>query len=272
MNSKYHHHPLVDLHYYVFGKGPKVILCFHGYGMHGRQFACFEEDFGEEYTLYSFDLFFHEGTKLKNESLSYLEKGMSKCELVDIIKDFCQNLHIQEFSILAYSIGTACAGVLIESQLFKINKVVFIAPAFLRIPKFITYLGQPGWKNRRFRQFVYSEFAVNFSLKLANTFGYLNKESYPIIKKELGNFSLRHMFYATVTYLRNLLPDIPQLIFQINSQSIQTLLVYGAYDHHFPAAIGENFEVKLNKVQKLILPKGHDMVDSELSSQIRNMF
>jgi pimeloyl-ACP methyl ester carboxylesterase len=271
MNKHYFHHQLVDLHYYIYGSGPQVMLCFHGYGMHGRQFACFEELFGKEYTLYSFDLFFHEGTKLQDDSLTHLEKGMEKSQLIGIIKDFCKSHSIQQFSILSYSIGTACAGVLIESNQFRIETVVFMAPAFLKIPKSLTYLGQPGWRNRRFRQFLYSEYAILFGLRLAKAFGYFNAESYPIIKKELGNFQLRHMFYATVTFLRKLKPDIAQLISALNHHKINVIMVYGKYDHHFPAHIGKQFEAKVNNVINLIVDRGHDMVDVELSKQIRKL-
>ena len=62
MTEHYFENSLVNLHYYKFGNGEKKMLCFHGYGMHGKQFKIFEQPLGSKYTFYGFDLFFHKQT------------------------------------------------------------------------------------------------------------------------------------------------------------------------------------------------------------------
>ena len=109
------------------------------------------------------------------------------------------------------------------------------------------------------------------SLKIGQILGYFNTETYPIIKRELGNFELRHMFYAVVTYLRKLRPDLNQLISQINNQRIEVIMVYGKFDHHFPESIGKIFEPQLFNVKQLVVERGHDMVDVDLSKEIRKI-
>ena len=47
MTDHYFENDWVTLHYYKFGNGPKVMLGFHGYGMHGgspSQFGRYERD------------------------------------------------------------------------------------------------------------------------------------------------------------------------------------------------------------------------------------
>src|SRR5580698_7754551 len=114
MTQHYFENELVNLHYYKFGNGPKIMLCFHGYGMHGKQFKLLESDLGSKYTFYGFDLFFHKETKLKDQSLPVIKKGISKKELANFIEDFCQHQSIERFSVISYSMGTHYATTVIE--------------------------------------------------------------------------------------------------------------------------------------------------------------
>ena len=75
MTQHYFENDLVNLHYYKFGSGPKAMLCFHGYGMHGKQFKLLESSLGHAYTFYGFDLFFHKETM--NKLLSYILRPTS---------------------------------------------------------------------------------------------------------------------------------------------------------------------------------------------------
>src|SRR6476659_10506876 len=103
MKHHYFDHSLASLSYYTFGDGAKAMLCFHGYGMHGKQFKILEESLGGQYTFYGLDLFFHKETKLKDQSLEAVKRGITKEELVAFITDFCLEMKIDRFSVLSYS-------------------------------------------------------------------------------------------------------------------------------------------------------------------------
>src|ERR1700712_3839917 len=102
MTEHYFENDLVNLHYYKFGAGPEAMLCFHGYGMHGKQFKLLESDLGTKYTFYGFDLFFHKQTQLKDQSLPTIKKGIAKKELANLILDFCKQEGIERFSVISY--------------------------------------------------------------------------------------------------------------------------------------------------------------------------
>src|ERR1700748_1489341 len=106
MTDHYFENELVNLHYYKYGSGPKVMLCFHGYGMHGKQFKLLEGSLGSTYTFYGFDLFFHKETKLKDQGLEKIKQGITKKALADLIREFCEALGINRFSVIGYSMGT----------------------------------------------------------------------------------------------------------------------------------------------------------------------
>ncbi|HEY5824200.1 MAG TPA: hypothetical protein VIT44_07545, partial [Cyclobacteriaceae bacterium] len=55
------------LHYIKSGSGPKSLLLFHGFGQDHRSFDDLTIVLAGEYTLYSFDLFFHGESSWRND-------------------------------------------------------------------------------------------------------------------------------------------------------------------------------------------------------------
>src|ERR1035437_7254609 len=106
MTNHYFENELVKLHYYKFGEGQQNMLCFHGYGMHGKQFKILETTLGSKYTFFGFDLFFHKETKLKDQSLQSVKKGINKEELASLFADLCKSEGIEHFSVIGDSMGT----------------------------------------------------------------------------------------------------------------------------------------------------------------------
>ena len=90
------------------------MLCFHGFGMHGKQFRELEPELGNKYTFWGFDLFFHKATKLKDQSLETVKTGLTKRELANLILDFCKVQNIDRFSVIGYSMGTHYATTIAE--------------------------------------------------------------------------------------------------------------------------------------------------------------
>jgi pimeloyl-ACP methyl ester carboxylesterase len=131
MTSHYFENSLVKLHYYKYGNGPNAMLCFHGYGMHGKQFRILEEKLGAKYTFYGFDLFFHKETKLVDQSLEHIKRGISKIELAEFFMQFCAHEHIGKFSVIGYSMGTHYATAIAEQLAHRINEYIVAAPSAL---------------------------------------------------------------------------------------------------------------------------------------------
>ena len=73
---------ILDLKYIKIGNGIKNALAFHGFGQDNSYFAPFESIFGQEYTIYCFNLPFHgDDTTIKS--------GIPATK--DMLKDFFQN-------------------------------------------------------------------------------------------------------------------------------------------------------------------------------------
>lgn len=268
MTAHFFNHHLVNLHYYRFGTGPKVMFCFHGYGMHGRQFTVLEEKLGAEYTFYGFDLFFHNQTRLTNQSLDHIKEPLRKNEFAELITAFCASESIDRFSVIAYSMGTHYASVLSELKANKIDHLFMLAPSFLRVFLAFKILANNKLANWLFYKFFMHKSAILFSLKLGKSLGLIDEKSYRILCAEMATPQMRFAFYANVTYLRHLETKPAAFAHVLNQHQTQCHFIFGKRDKIYHSNLADELIVQLKKVSKTVLDEDHDMVNHKLPEKI----
>lgn len=264
VNSHYFDHPLARLHYYVFGNGPEKMLCFHGYGMHGRQFSVLEPELGDRYTFYGFDLFFHKGTMLRDQSLAAVRQGLSKKMLHDLIADFCAHEQIGRFSMIAYSMGTYYASALAEEMPERIDRYIALAPSFIRPGHLVSFLSSNRLGNSLFRRLMLSENGLFRLLNIIRKLGIIDAKSYHILHQEIATQELRFNFYANASYLRRLKTDLPRFIRSLNEHGVASYFIFGKRDRSYPPAIYKPLEGRIRRSRKIVAEADHDLVNRDL--------
>jgi pimeloyl-ACP methyl ester carboxylesterase len=264
MTDHYFENDLVKLHYYKFGSGPQAMLCFHGYGMHGKQFKILASNLGLKYTFYGFDLFFHKETLLNDQSLTAVKKGISKAELAALIVDFCQSQNIQKISVIGYSMGTHFATVVVEELAPMIDEYIVLAPSSLYPGRLVPFFSKNKTGNKILEKMVLHEKALIRLLKLFKFVRIIDNEAYNILQSEFGTVQLRFNFYACITYLRFFETNQQRLFDALERQNIKSIFIFGKRDKSFPPGIGKNFIGRLTKPQVVVLNEGHDMVKKSL--------
>ncbi|WP_421943023.1 alpha/beta fold hydrolase [Pedobacter sp.] len=265
-----HHfdHELAYLNYYKFGSGAKIMLCFHGYGMHGKQFKMLEEKLGNEYTFYGFDLFFHKGTKLKDINLATIKKGITKVELSKFISDFCENQQIDKFSVIGYSMGTHYAVALTEILYNRIENFIIIAPAALKPGKMVKFFSKNKIGNKALEKLVLSEKALINLLKFCKRFNFVDDIGYNILLKEINTADLRLSLYACFTYLRLLDTDKNKLHQILKEEPIKAFFISGNRDKMYPPAIAELFCKNLPNAHTIVLNENHEMLNQPFVDEL----
>jgi len=271
MTEHYFDHELVSLHYYKYGNGPKAMLCFHGYGMHGKQFKLLESTLGSKYTFYGFDLFFHKETRLKDQSLAAVKKGITKKDLAALFADFCRHEGIGRFSVIGYSMGTHYATVLVEELAPVIDEYIIAAPSSLNPGRLITYFSKTKTGNKILEKLALSRHTLTGLLKAFRRLRLINDEEYKILYGEIGTEELRFNFYACFTYLRFLETDEPRLLKALNEQNIKSIFIFGKRDKSFPPGIGDALIAKLKQAEVIILNEGHEMIKRDFVSTLANL-
>ncbi|MGZ3873011.1 MAG: alpha/beta fold hydrolase, partial [Mucilaginibacter sp.] len=260
MTDHYFENDLVKLHYYKFGSGPQTMLCFHGYGMHGKQFKVLAAGLGQKYTFIGFDLFFHKETRLRDQSLQAVKKGLSKKEFARLVTDFCRHEGIERFSVIGYSMGTHYATIIAEELSLKIDEYIIAAPSSLNPGKLIRFFSQNKTGNKILEKLVLNENTLIRLLKLFKRLKFIDAEAYKILYNEIGTPELRFNFYACFTYLRSFETDNTRLLRSLNEQNIRSIFIFGKHDKSFPPGIGTDFIAKVKNAEVVVLDEGHEMI------------
>lgn len=271
MTDHYFDHTLAKIHYYKFGAGNESMLCFHGYGMHGKQFKVLEELLGHKYTFYGFDLFFHKETILKNHNLEYIKKGISKKELCNVFLDFCEEQKIKTFSLLSYSMGSHYASTLVEEIPERISEFITAAPATLQPGWLVTYLSTKKTGNKLLEKLALSQNGMLGLLRLIKRFKIVDDKTFQILFKEIETPELRFAFYANATYLKHLKLSPSKFIYNLNHHQIKSIFIFGERDKNYPIKIGDKLIPKIKNAKKLVLNENHEMINANFSSQLTKL-
>lgn len=269
MTEHYFENSFIRLHYYRFGEGSHNMLCFHGYGMHGRQFKILEGTaLASAYTFYGFDLFFHKETKLKDENLERVKAGISKQNFANLIADFCRSENIDRFSVMGYSMGTHYATVLAEELGDRIDRFVAASPSCLRPGSLVRFFSKSSIGNKMLEKLALSEKGLSNMLKLSHRLNLVDDVGYDILSREIATSELRFSFYACFTYLRFFGTDEQRLIASLNGNGIKSIFIFGKRDRMYPPGIGKKLIARLNDVKVIVLDETHEMINRDFVSAL----
>lgn len=271
MTEHYYDHSLVRLHYYKFGRGPKKMLCFHGYGMHGRQFSLLETFLGDHYTFYGFDLFFHKETRLKDQSLKQVKTGLSKKDLASLFLDFCTSEDIIDFSLIGYSMGSYYTTALTEEIPERIREFIVIAPSCLKPGVPLRFLSRNKIGNKLLEKLALSNNGMLRLLNMLKTLRVVDAKGHEILYREIATSELRFAFYANTTYLRNLITNKEAFIRSLNTYPIRPVFIFGKRDKMYPPGIGGNVIKKIKRAEVMVLDENHELVNKNLADNLTKL-
>lgn len=247
------------------------MLCFHGFGMHGKQFINLEPALGKKYTFYGFDLFFHKQTKLHDQSLTAVKKGISKKELAVLMTEFCKHEHINRFSIIAYSMGTHYATAVTEEMGDRIDEYILAAPSSVYPGAVIRLFSKNRMGNRLLEKLVLSKKALINMLNMVKWFRLIDDVGRNILYNEIATAELRFNFYACFTYLRFLETNEARLIKSLTENNIRSIFIFGKRDKMYPPGIGKAFFAKLKQAEVVILDENHEMINQNFVSTLSRL-
>lgn len=271
MTSHFYENELVNMHYYKFGSGSKAMLCFHGNGMHGKQFKILEDKLGHVYTFYGFDLFFHKETVLKQQSLSNIKEGISKKDLSNVFIDFCTAHEIEDFSLLSYSMGSHYAATLVEEVPQRIKEFITAAPSVLKPGWIVTFLSAKKLGNKLLEKLALSENGMIGLLKIIKKIKIIDGKTYGILYKEIATHELRFAYYANFTYLKKLKLNGSKFITNLNEHQIKSIFIFGDRDKNYPVKIGEKLIPKIKGAKQLVLDENHEMINANFCAQLTKL-
>lgn len=260
------------LHYYEYGTGTQILIAFHGFGMRGNQFSKLENALGGKFKIYSFDLFFHGETQLRDDTVNTIRKGLDATQIAHIIDDFLTSIGKKNvfFSLLAYSIGAKLALAMLQTMPQRVKNAYFIAAdGFENNP--VLKICSSKHINNWILKLVYNPTILYFVLNTLLRYKYIDEDLHRILSFEFSTQQYRMISYKTITYYSRLTFNRQHLAQLINENKIEAHFFFGKSDKLFPAGIAQRFGKLLNKPNIHIFKQGHELINDDLNTYFKNL-
>ncbi len=254
------------LHFLQMGSGKRLLLAFHGYGEDAEKFRVFEKHLGAEYTILSFDLPHHGGSKWKSEN------PLTTADLVTLVNTVKNSFEVSKVSLMGYSIGgRVCMGI-VAAIPESIDKVLLMAADGLRVNHYYYF-----FTRTLVGKIVFRKTMVNPALYFRVADWLLRKKlisatQHKLIKGSLQTQGKRDQLMLAWPALRKLIFRTSTLKAIIRKHKIPVVIFMGAYDNILPPQLAERFAKGLDTVRVIIPEKGHRIFDADNAEQIARQF
>jgi len=244
--------------FYRWGKGDKLLLCFHGYGETAASFAFLEEALGSEFTILAVDLPFHGGTEWR-ETLPFTAE-----QLLSILETLLAETAIPPetpWYLMGYSMGGRIALSLLAAVPERIARLVLLAPDGLRLNPWYWLATQTGPGRLLFRYTMYHPGWFFFVLRAGNALKLVNPSIYKFVSCYIDDRQVRENLYTRWTALRTFRPHIGAVKAIIRRRQLPVRILYGRFDRIILAKRGEEFRKGIEPYCQLtVLSAGHQLL------------
>ncbi|MFN3404833.1 MAG: alpha/beta hydrolase [Cytophagaceae bacterium] len=243
------------LHYSVTGKGKKILLAFHGFGQTGDDFRELEEVISDEFTIYSFDLFYH-GKSFWHER----EIPLSKAFWKEMVLKFLEEKSIDSFSLLGFSMGGKFVLATLESFPDRTETVYLISPDGINLNFWYKLATSYSFTRKLLRSFVAGPAYYNFIVNTVSKLKLVNKGVLKFTESQMRTRAQRRRVYYSWVIFRELRFDQKKIADLINSHNIEFKLYLGKHDKMITYKRVKSFLKMLRHYDLKILDTGHTRI------------
>lgn len=213
------------IHYCQYGKGKKVLLAFHGFGQNGAAMAPIANSLENEYTTYSMDIFYHGKSHWGNPS-----EKLSKDYWCKFLMHFLEDLSIDRFSMVAFSMGGKFALSIIEKMNDRIDHVYFIAPDGIQTQMWYNLATYPIVFQNYFKSMIVKPQRFQRIVNTTKRLGLIEKGILKFAYSQMNSVKKRRRVYYSWVIFKDLTFDLPKIAKIINDNGIVVDMFLGVYD------------------------------------------
>jgi pimeloyl-ACP methyl ester carboxylesterase len=255
-----------NLHFQKIGHGEKVLLLFHGFGQHKQIFSELAEGLQSQYTLYSFDLFFH-GTSEWNRGEQALEKETWRAAM----QQFLNEKKIEQFSLLGFSLGGKFALATLELFPEKIERIFLLAPDGIKTNLWYSLATYPLLLRRFFKGMILKPNRLHKIVGVLQKLNLVDKGMLRFAESQMDTQAKRERVYYSWVVFRHLKFDLKTVSHLINNNSIKLTLIVGRYDKIITPKNMNQLLRHVKHYQFKILETGHNGIITESIPVIKSV-
>jgi pimeloyl-ACP methyl ester carboxylesterase len=254
--------------YYRWGNGPRLLLCFHGYGESAPGFSFLEDILGDAFTILAIDLPYHGQTDWK-------EPPLTPTTLLTIIDEIVSHPpkgvpppkgspSPTGWWLMGYSMGGRIALSLLEHAPARIDRLILLAPDGLVVNPWYWLATQTRPGRQLFKWTMYHPGWFFFVLRAGNKLALVNPSVYKFVANYVDNKEIRSALYIRWTGLRLFKPRLAVIKDLIRSRHLPVQLLYGKFDRIIRVERGEQFRKGIEPWCELtVIPAGHQLLKKD---------
>jgi pimeloyl-ACP methyl ester carboxylesterase len=250
------------LHFRTFGRGSRLMICFHGYGLDAGSFEVLHHWDNHSYTLLCFDHAFHGQSEMYTN-----EVEVPVNVLCDPIVQFAKELGYTSCSIMAFSLGGKLALCLTERYPDFVEKLVLIAPDGIKTSFWYSLATYPLFFRAALRRIVLRPWFFNRLVQTMRVLKLVDKGILRFASSQMNTVKKRYRLYNTWVAYKQFNPNLRTLAVLLNNRQIPVLLYLGKYDKIITQSNLYFFIKQLAVIQVVTLPVGHNHLIDYLAKE-----
>lgn len=246
--------------YHVYGQGKEPVFCLHGFSLSGISYAGLGKYCSKDKIMFALDFPLHGETE-------WTEKGLTAKDLLTIFELIASqelSIILQDFVLIAHSMGGRIALYMYQSFPEKISKLILMAPDALKMAFGHRFLFRTRLGPKIFRRLSNSS---KFIMSLANfcrKVHLINRSVYNLIKSSYEDADTAHIVYERLIITHDFYPDMATIKKEILQYKTPVYLFFGKYDTIVPAGLAEHLEKGVEPfVHVKVLLSGHLLLANE---------
>lgn len=242
------------------GTGASVLLALHGFGQSSLAYKSFNTLAGNQFTVFSLDLFFHGNSQYVGREL------LTKTDWQRLIDAFLQSQNIQRFSLAGFSLGGRFALVIVEAFAHRLDQLILIAPDGITRNGWYSLATNSGVGRRLFRYLLRHLPMLTAIGHTMTRLGLLNRTVMRFAEISLGTVEQRDLVYRSWTQFRLIHPDLKVISDLLNSHPVQVRFFTGAFDRLVPGTYIFPLTKRLRHYELTVFKTGHNHL-TELAAE-----
>lgn len=246
------------------GKGPKVMLAFHGIGQDHRCFMPLVEELKNQYTFYLVDLPFH------GQSPALAVEKLTMAAWKTWIEEFLAENNIQNFSITGFSMGGKFA--LATLQLFpkRIESCWLLAPDGITESPWYGLATRFWLSKNLFRFFVSNVSRFKKLAELLVKLGLVEKSAVKFAETTLSTSEQRERVYRSWIGFSLIRADMKVVARLVSENKIDVKIFLGKHDALLPAHYVLPLTKQLPELKPIFLKTGHHRLIEKVAEWFRH--
>lgn len=241
------------LHYTRTGTGSRVMLTFHGFGQTQEHFQPLARQLAGQFTIYSFDLFYHGKSTWRHRGQS-----LSKTYWKELMQQFLAQEDIRTFALAGFSMGGKFALATLESFADRITDLLLIAPDGIKTNFWYSLATYPSWTRKVFRSVVIHPRRFQQWASWMRQLRLVDKGIVRFAQSQMNTREKRHRVYYSWMVFKEFTFDMRHIAGLINTHRIPVRMFLGRYDKIITARNMQRLLKHIPQHQLVILEEGHN--------------